>query len=267
MELKLRSLVKNEKGETDWTKIFGYILWSIALIFVGIGIGGCAGWGNTQYITSTKIIQGAGGDGGQQAGGAGAGGNVAVVENKAQQDAETPASFGLGDSSIPSVGSIVSDLKPNVNKPVDNSNTDNRVDNSIRMTYASNPDDEFVEPEPGSIEPGEPVKPEPDVVAGFTEKETYRSYGERNGGRKAWRIPKKGTAFGKELIVVFSDGHTVHVKDTSHNYREKDGFVFKPGLGPNGTGDANTGTAHGGIYLHAPYGNKSMDATIKYKKQ
>ena len=100
--------------------------------------------------------------------------------------------------------------------------------------------------------------------AGYSKQEAFTSYGERNGGRKAWRIPKKGPAFGAKIKVVFSDGHTVYVNDTSHNYRESDGFVFKPGLGPNGTGDANTGTSHGGVYLHAPYGNKSMKATFYY---
>lgn len=82
----------------------------------------------------------------------------------------------------------------------------------------------------------------------------------------AWRIPKKGPAFGSNLKVVFSDGHSVVVRNTSKNYRESDGFVFKPGLGPNGEGDANTGTAHGGVYIHAPYGNRSTRLTIHYKK-
>lgn len=93
-------------------------------------------------------------------------------------------------------------------------------------------------------------------------KATYTSYGVRNGGRQAWRIPKKGPEFGKKIKVVFSDGHTVHVPNTSKNYRESDGFVFKPGLGPNGEGDSDTGTAHGGVYLHAPYGNRSTRATF-----
>jgi len=101
-------------------------------------------------------------------------------------------------------------------------------------------------------------------TAGLDESSTYTSYGVRNGGRQAWRIPKKGPAFGSRIKVVFSDGHTVIVNDTSHNYRESDGFVFKPGLGPNGEGEANTGTAHGGVYLHAPYGNKSKQVTFYY---
>jgi len=90
----------------------------------------------------------------------------------------------------------------------------------------------------------------------------YSSYGTRNGGRQAWRIPQSGPEFGSRVKVVFSDGHTVYVKDTSHNYRESDGFVFKPGIGPNGEGENDTGTAHGGVYLHAPYGNRSQMVKI-----
>ena len=100
--------------------------------------------------------------------------------------------------------------------------------------------------------------------AEYDEKATYTSYGVRNGGRQAWRINRKGPEFGKKIKVVFSNGHTVFVKDTAHNYREKDGFVFKPGIGPNGEGDSDTGTSHGGVYLHAPYGNSSKQVTFFY---
>ena len=98
----------------------------------------------------------------------------------------------------------------------------------------------------------------------YTKQSTYSSYGVRNGGRRAWRIPGKGPSFGNKIKVVFSNGHTVIVNNTSKNYREGDGFVFKPGIGPNGHGDSNTGTAHGGVYLHAPYGNKSTRVTFHY---
>lgn len=100
----------------------------------------------------------------------------------------------------------------------------------------------------------------------YDQKETYTSYGTRNGGRQAWRIPKKGPAFGKKIKVVFSNGHTVYVNNTSRNYRESDGFVFKPGIGPNGEGVNNTGTAHGGVYLHAPYGNRSKQVTFHFHR-
>ncbi len=98
----------------------------------------------------------------------------------------------------------------------------------------------------------------------YDEKATYTSYGVRNGGRQAWRINRKGPEFGKKIKVVFLNGHTVYVKDPAHNYREKNGFVFKPGIGPNGEGEHDTGTAHGGVYLHAPYGNSSTQVTFFY---
>jgi hypothetical protein len=100
----------------------------------------------------------------------------------------------------------------------------------------------------------------------YSQKATFTSYGTRNGGRQAWRIPGKGPSFGKQIKVVFSNGHTVYVKNTSKNYRESDGFVFKPGIGPNGHGDSNTGTAHGGVYLHAPYGNRSKQVTFHFNR-
>ena len=103
-----------------------------------------------------------------------------------------------------------------------------------------------------------------DTVDEYSKSETYSYYNIANGGRMAWRIPRKGPSFDSNLKVVFSDGHTVQVKDTSKNYRESDGFVFKPGIGANGEGDNNTGTAHGGIYIHAPYGNHSTKLTIYY---
>ena len=118
--------------------------------------------------------------------------------------------------------------------------------------------DDIVPSEGGNVAPDD---------AEYPDSKTYTSYGERNGGRKAWRIPEQGPEFGDRIKVVFADGHTVYVNDTSHNYREKDGFVFKPGLGPNGEGEANTGTAHHGVYLHAPYGNKSNKVTFYYKKK
>lgn len=104
-------------------------------------------------------------------------------------------------------------------------------------------------------------KPAPTTSSGTCSKD-YASYGTRNGGRQAWRIPQKGPEFGSRAKVVFSNGHTVMVPNTSRNYRESDGFVFKPGIGPNGDGADNTGTAHGGVYLHAPYGNHSTMAKI-----
>ena len=115
-----------------------------------------------------------------------------------------------------------------------------------------------------------------DPTTGYTNKETFTSYGERNGGRKAWRIPKRGDSLGSGPVkFVFVSGKTFTVKSTARNCRDRedtcnrdsstdmDGFVFKPGNGrPNGEGDSDIGTAHGGIYLHAPYGDKSNTVTM-----
>lgn len=113
--------------------------------------------------------------------------------------------------------------------------------------------------------------------SGYKHKATYSSYGTRNG-RKAWRIPKKGPEFGSSILFVFSSGKSFLVKNTSKNCRDRSdtcnrdskspmyGFVFKPGIGPNGEGDSDTGTSHGGIYLHAPYGDSSQKVTVYYNK-
>ena len=127
----------------------------------------------------------------------------------------------------------------------------------------------------GTSSPASPGTTDP-PVSGYAHKSTYTSYGVRNGGRQAWRISKKGPDFGRSIKLVFANGQTFNVSDTSKNFRDingsrtsnrKDprcGFVFKPGIGPNGDGDSDTGTSHGGVYLHAPYGNHSTTVTIYY---
>jgi len=120
--------------------------------------------------------------------------------------------------------------------------------------------------------PAEPGTP----TGTYTHKAEYDSYGQRNGERWAWRINKKGPDFGPGPIkFVFSSGKEYTVKNTSKNCRgdnpdacgipsskNKDGFVFKPGIGPNGEGDNDTGTSHGGVYLHAPYNDNSQKVTV-----
>ena len=39
-------------------------------------------------------------------------------------------------------------------------------------------------------------------VTGYKYQKTYTSYGERNGGRKAWRIPEQGPTFGANIKVL-----------------------------------------------------------------
>jgi len=146
----------------------------------------------------------------------------------------------------------------------DNTTTTTTTTATTTTNYQGNEDNVVQGEKIGNeVKPG---KEEPSEDLDYKNKATYTSYGERNGGRKAWRIPPQGPDFGPKIKVVFADGHTVIVNDTSHNYREKDGFVFKPGLGPNGEGQANTGTAHHGVYLHAPYGNKSNTVTFYFNK-
>lgn len=98
--------------------------------------------------------------------------------------------------------------------------------------------------------------------AAYSNSETFTSYGVRNGGRQAWRIPESGPEYANKLMIVFDDGHNVYVNDTSNNYRESDGFVFRPGIDDGGEGSNSTSTSHDGIYLHAPYGNNSQKATL-----
>ena len=103
----------------------------------------------------------------------------------------------------------------------------------------------------------------------YAHSDTFQSYGVRNGGRQAWRIPNSGPHFGKSCKVTFSDGTSVVVPDTSKNFRiqsgDKRGFVFKPGM-DNGFSDKerDTSTSHHGVYLHAPYGNSSKSVKFEW---
>jgi len=81
----------------------------------------------------------------------------------------------------------------------------------------------------------------------FSRKGTYDTYGTRNGGRQAWRIPKVGRAGGKAL-VRFPSGRQYLVTLGKAN-RSNKGFVFKKG-------------SHGGWYIHACYGDRSKTVTV-----
>jgi len=122
----------------------------------------------------------------------------------------------------------------------------------------------------GSEAPAGPATP----TGEYKHKATYDSYGVRNG-RQAWRINKKGPDFGPGPVkFVFSSGKEFIVYNTSKNCRDVPkscgrnskapmyGFVFKPGIGPNGEGDSDTGTSHGGVYLHAPWKDNSKEVTV-----
>jgi len=169
-----------------------------------------------------------------------------------------------GGSTAAGEASTLQDVASTLRQKLNSENTTT----TTTTNYAKNED---------NVEQGENVgqevdqgKEEQSEDIEYTHKATYTSYGVRNGGRQAWRIDKKGPEFGQPIKIVFANGQTFIVEDTSHNYREssgdRKGFVFKPGIGPNGEGDDNTGTSHGGVYLHAPYGNSSKTATFYYKK-
>ncbi|MBI5544510.1 MAG: hypothetical protein HY901_11510 [Deltaproteobacteria bacterium] len=93
---------------------------------------------------------------------------------------------------------------------------------------------------------------------------TYGSTGVGRGkdaGKNTWRIPKTGPSFGKSLKVVFSDGYTVTVPDTTKRFTNSDGFIFRPGIGSKESG---TGTSHNGVFLVGPKGHQATSATLYY---
>lgn len=255
-----------KKAEVEAVKSVS-VMWLVALTSTLFMLSGC---GSTIYMSKNTINQ-ASPTGVKQPDGMAAGvactgqpNLVFIGTEGVSMDAENASALGM-EGSIPNIGGFMDRINPVLTKPttVDNSQVDNsqttNIYNEDRLVAG---EDLGVTVDPGKTEP---LDPDPISNPGeYKNKATYTSYGERNGGRKAWRIPKKGPEFGKAIKVVFADGHTVFVKDTSHNYRESDGFVFKPGIGPNGEGEANTGTAHGGVYLHAPYGNKSNTVTFYF---
>jgi len=110
----------------------------------------------------------------------------------------------------------------------------------------------------------------------YSHSANYDSYGVRNQGRQAWRINKRGDSLGAGPIkFTFASGKTFIVKNPLKNCRDQEncsrnsranmyGFVYKPGIGPNGDGDDNTGTSHGGIYLHAPFGDSSKTVMMQW---
>jgi len=76
----------------------------------------------------------------------------------------------------------------------------------------------------------------------------FKTYGTRNGGRQAWRIPGPMSKFGSVCKVTFSSGDTYYVRAQKAN-RSNSGFVWKRG-------------SHGGPYVHARYGNRSQSVNI-----
>ena len=123
--------------------------------------------------------------------------------------------------------------------------------------------------------PGTPTPGTPPPTGQYKNSKSFSSYGVRNG-RQAWRIPMRGDSLGSGPVkFVFSSGAVFTVPSTAKNCRDQEstcsrnskaedyGFVFKPGNGkPNGEGDSDIGTAHGGIYLHSPFGDDSQSVIM-----
>lgn len=98
----------------------------------------------------------------------------------------------------------------------------------------------------------------------YSRKATYTSSGVApagRGGGTTFRINKRGTAFGKSIKVVFSNGWTVTIPDTSKRF-SKNGFIYRAGGGS--FRNAETWTSHGGAFICANNGNKSRSLTIYY---
>jgi len=88
---------------------------------------------------------------------------------------------------------------------------------------------------------------------------SYKYFNVGDHGRMAWRIPRKGTSFGRSFIVQFSNGYKIRVPNSARRNSHRNGFTYRPGIGSIKSG---TGTSHGGVYIYAPYGNKSTTLTI-----
>ncbi|MDP3481442.1 MAG: hypothetical protein Q8R88_16870 [Desulfoprunum sp.] len=105
---------------------------------------------------------------------------------------------------------------------------------------------------------------QPSTDGTYKNKATYTSSGvapANRGGGSTFRIGKKGTAFGKTIKVVFSNGWSVTIPDTSKRF-EKNNFIYRAGGGS--FRNAETWTSHGGVFICANSGNKSRSLTIFY---
>lgn len=194
--------------------------------------------------------------------------------NKATTSPTTRLQLTEGGSTAAGEGSDLKDVASSLKQKLQSDNkTETKTSSTTDKKGEESADADKEENVLDQIDQG---KEEASEDLDFKNKAIYTSYGVRNGGRQAWRIPKKGPEFGKTAKAVFSNGDSFVVPDTSKNCRdnqetcERDksskmyGFVFKPGIGPNGEGDDDTGTSHGGVYLHAPYGNGSKQVTFYY---
>lgn len=93
----------------------------------------------------------------------------------------------------------------------------------------------------------------------------YKYFNIGDGGRRAYRVTKKGTDFGKSLKIVYDSGHVFNIPDTSKRTTDSKGCIYRPGTGvrvdPVKTQEQ---TSHGGVYLYGPYKDNSDFATFYY---
>jgi len=218
----------------------------------------------------------------------GSGTGTMKTEADGLTNSASPTQDASGSAATQGAMSALEGIKDSVAKylPVATSSTDNSVVSSVPTAPAAEKPPQVIPPTPTPTPSEDPVIEEGEVGTGvpgvsesleYNSKESYNSYGVRNG-RQAWRINKKGTSFGPGPIkFVFSSGKEFTVANTSKNCRDQAscsrnssapmyGFVYKPGIGPNGEGDSDTGTSHGGVYLHAPWKDSSTSVTIYYNK-
>lgn len=76
------------------------------------------------------------------------------------------------------------------------------------------------------------------------------------------RTSQEGTAFGRSIKIVYSNGYVVDIKNTAVRNALPNGFIYRPGIGPVSGG---LGTSHGGMYVLANKGNNSTYATIYWR--
>lgn len=99
----------------------------------------------------------------------------------------------------------------------------------------------------------------------FSKKESYPATGTAwesgRGNGSTFRIPKKGSSYGKTIKIVFSSGYSAVVPDTSKRYSVGK-FIYRCGGGSYR--NPETWTAHGGAFIVAPENDKSQTVTIYY---
>lgn len=169
-------------------------------------------------------------NGGRSAIGFEANGSSMTTETSQSSKGELAAAMEGAQAALGAIRDAMADYRPDLSK--EDSENVTTTTTTQTTNYKGNED---------STVEGEDVSEEVKISEGkeeasedldYKNKATYTSYGTRNGGRQAWRIPMKGPEYGDTIKVVFADGHTVIVKDTSHNYRESRRLRLQAGYRP-----------------------------------